>query len=95
MPKVGVTINRIQLDSVSVDGLEELEVGIVAKEVEDRIARIEADTGHVDTVKLALLAAMSFAAELYQLRQETESKSRLGEKDLDKVIDQLQSTLSR
>jgi len=93
--KVGATINRIQLDNISIEGIEELEMGIVARQVEERIKKIEAETGYVDTIKLSLLAAMSFAAETYLMKQDSETSSSHGKKIVDSMIHQLESALER
>ncbi|MDD2774102.1 MAG: cell division protein ZapA [Elusimicrobiales bacterium] len=91
--KVGVTINRIILDNISIKDLNELETSIVAKQVESRLKEIESETGVVDTLKLSLLTAMSFAAELYVRQQTHDSDRQVGTKSVDEMISRLEAAL--
>ena len=92
---VSVEINRIQLDDISVKGVNPLETPIIAREVADKMNEIEEETGMVDTLKLALLAAMSFAGEMYVTRQEAEAARQSAIKQMDDMIIQLNSALSK
>jgi cell division protein ZapA (FtsZ GTPase activity inhibitor) len=92
--KVNVVINRIPLDIVGIEGLEELETVQVARQVEERIKKLEDETGMVDTLKLSLLAAVSFASEVYMRQQELESDKLATERSVDEMIKRLDSTLN-
>ncbi len=93
--KVNVTINRIPLDIIGIEGLQELEMVQVARLVEERIKKLEDETGMVDTLKLALLSAMSFASELYVRQQTQDSDRQAADRSLDEMIKRLDAALAK
>ena len=80
--KVSVEINRIPLDKLSLENVSALEAGLIAKDVENRMRELETETEVIDTLKLALMAAMSFAAELQNAKQENEQTRLTAENQL-------------
>ena len=54
---------------ISADGLRSLDIYLIAKVVEERIAEIEKESGVSDCSKLALMAALGYAIELYSVRE--------------------------
>jgi len=93
--KVSVEINRIPLDKLSLENVSALEAGLIAKDVENRMRELETETEVIDTLKLALMAAMSFAAELQNAKQENEQTRLTAETQLNAMIAQLESSLGK
>jgi|GEM_PF-1107604 len=93
--KVSVEINRIPLDKLSLENVSALEAGLIAKDVENRMRELETETEVIDTLKLALMAAMSFAAELQNAKQENEQTRLTAENQLNAMIAQLESSLGK
>jgi cell division protein ZapA (FtsZ GTPase activity inhibitor) len=87
----GVTINRIVLEKVPIEGLDPLELASSAKVVEDKIYEIEEKTEMVDTLKVALLAAMDFSCQNYLKTQEIDTAKN----KLDSLIIKLKQTLNK
>ncbi|WP_424245190.1 cell division protein ZapA (FtsZ GTPase activity inhibitor) [Elusimicrobium posterum] len=61
---IEVSVRRIPLE-VAIDGVEPMEVSSLASMVEKRMQDIADKTGTIDTLKLAIMTAMEFAAEVY------------------------------
>ena len=93
--KVSVEINRIPLDKLSLENVSALEAGLIAKDVENRMRELETETEVIDTLKLALMAAMSFAAELQNAKQENEQTRLTAENQLNAMKAQLESSLGK
>jgi cell division protein ZapA (FtsZ GTPase activity inhibitor) len=91
--KVTIEINKIVLDNVSLEGLNPLEAPLIASDVEAKMREIEKTTGTVDTLKLALLTAISYASDLYIKEQETQSLKQQGTKQLDDMLNKLSTIL--
>jgi len=58
--------------NVIVDGLSPLEISAIAKEVEKKMNDIERKTDITDISKLAMMAALEFAIELYVCKRRSE-----------------------
>jgi cell division protein ZapA (FtsZ GTPase activity inhibitor) len=76
-PNIEVTIGRLKV-KVPPAGSRENTLR-VAEIVNDRISALQARTGAIDSYDLALMAAMSFAAELDQTTREHATKARESE----------------
>lgn len=59
--------------TVEIEGITPLEIHALAKELGDKMRKIERDQDIVDTSKLAILAALEYLAEIQRLkaRQDT------------------------
>ncbi|MCX5783575.1 MAG: cell division protein ZapA [Elusimicrobia bacterium] len=90
---ITVSINKITLEDVSIEGLNPLEAPFIAGEVEKKMKQIEHSTGIVDTLKLALLAAISFASDDYMKEQELNSLKQSDASSLQEMILELESCL--
>lgn len=92
--EVPVQIYRRDL-RISVEGLTPIEISTIAGQVSEKMKEIEEETGTVDTAKLAILAAVTFAADLYTLRQQSSSLRQADEKRITEMISSLNSVLGK
>ncbi len=76
-----------------VDGLSALEMEGIANQVEEKIKTIETRLKIADSSKLAILAAYDFAAELYNLKQRSETNQTADSKKIDEMVEKLRKTL--
>ncbi len=81
--------------SIAVDGLTELEIGNIADQVEKKMAKIEEDTSTADTSKLAVMAALDFATELYILKQKSENTTEADSRKIDELIAKLENSMDK
>lgn len=81
--------------TIAVDGLTELEIGNIADQVEKKMDEIEEETKIPDTSKLALMAAMGFATELYNLKQRSDNTREADTRKIDELVDKLESTVDK
>jgi len=79
--------------SVAIDGLTEIEIASIAGQVEKKMLELEESTKTADTSKLAVLAALDFAAELYNLKQRSESLRAADSRKVDELIEKLEISL--
>jgi len=93
--KVSVEINRIVLEDVAIKDLSELEITLTANQVAERMRELEKETEMVDTLKLALLAAMTFAAESFLKTQTADAERHELSKSVDDMTARLQETLAK
>ena len=89
-----ITIRKRQY-SMSVDGLTEMEIGGIADQVEKKMGEIEKKTNIPDTSKLAVMAAMEFATELYNLKQKSENIREADSRKIDELVAMLEKTLDK
>lgn len=92
--EVPVRIHRMEF-KLSIAGLTELEISTIAKIVTEKMEELEAATKTADTARLAALAAMNFAAELYLLKQQSEDHKRANERRVTDMISTLNSALGK
>lgn len=76
-----------------VDGLSALEMEGIVNQVEEKIKTIEARLKIADSSKLAILAAYDFAAELYNLKQRSETNLTADSKKIDEMVQKLSKAL--
>lgn len=89
---VEVEIRKIPLE-VEIPGLGGVEITNLAAEVENKMREISENEDVIDTLKLALLAALHFAAQAY-IRGENEGGRRKEEEAwVDRLIAKLKSSL--
>ena len=77
-----------------VDGLSELEMGTIVSQVTEEMKKIEDELGIVDTSKVAIIAAYSFAARFYNLSQKSETNREADSRELDEMVELLERTLA-
>ena len=77
-----------------VDGLSELEMGTIVGQVTDEMKKIEDELGIVDTSKVAIIAAYSFAARFYTLSEKSATNREADSKKLDDMVERLERTLA-
>lgn len=89
---VSVEIKKIPLD-IEVKDLGYVELTDLAAKVEEKMRQLQEDDGVIDTLKQALLAAVSFAAEAYLAQQSEGGKRKEEETRVDQLIAQLHGAL--
>lgn len=92
---VTVTIKRIELRDVVLEGLSPLDITALAKEVENKMEEISDKKNTVDSFKLALYAALFYAAKAYSKDNTAQRRSKTEERQLDSAIDKLTMALER
>jgi cell division protein ZapA (FtsZ GTPase activity inhibitor) len=90
--KVDVVI-RGRSFTVEMEGLAPLSVNALANQVQEKIQDIEKRTKIPDTGKLAILAALEFAAELEKLRARLKDVSVVEDTKIDGMILALENSL--
>ncbi|MBI3292609.1 MAG: cell division protein ZapA [Elusimicrobia bacterium] len=73
---------------------DELSVNRLARYVEERMQEIKADTLIVDSYKLAVMAALNIADDLFRLQEEQEQLTRGVTQRADELIQQIDSAVS-
>ena len=81
--------------SMTVDGLTEMEIASIADQVEKKMAKIEEATNTADTSKLAVMAAMEFATELYNLKQRSETTTEADSRKIEDLVSKLEGVLEK
>jgi cell division protein ZapA len=93
MSKISLNIFGRTYD-VEVGSGDELLIYSLAEYVEQKLAEAQRDTGIVDTQKLAILAALNIADELFRLKNSRENVSGILDKKADELIKILDDTLT-
>jgi len=81
--------------NIAIEGLTPIEIGSLANNVEEKMKRIERETDTVDTSKLAVLAAIEYASELYNLKQKTDVNIQADTRKIDNMLSKLQRALDK
>lgn len=92
---VTVTVKRIELDNVTLEGLGPLDVNALAREIENKMDQISEEKHTVDTFKVLLHTALFYAAKVYTKSNNEEQKNKAGEKQIDSAIEKLTLALNR
>ena len=91
--KVEVQIGTRRL-VVEMEGLTPIEINALAQKVSERVGELQSQNNNVaDTSKIALLAALSFAAELDKERSAHDLTRRLLENKADSLSQSLRESL--
>ncbi|MFA6582950.1 MAG: cell division protein ZapA [Elusimicrobiaceae bacterium] len=93
--QINVEINKIPISGLFLPNVEALEAQFLARAVEERIQKLERETGIVDSLKLALLAAMTFYSDLEKAREELEHYSQANAQKMDKMIKVLSDSVNK
>ena len=92
--KVEITIYRRNL-TVEIEGFTPMEIASLAQKVEEKIQeKADHNPKVADSGKLAILAALDFAAQLYQLSQRLDTEQRATDHKLEELTLALQSALA-
>lgn len=92
--KVDIEIFKRRL-TVEMEGLTPIEIGELARKVHERMSDMAARHPHIaDSSKLAILAALSLAADLYHLKQAKSTDERALETKLEKIAHSLRAALA-
>lgn len=89
---VPVEIKKIPLE-IEMEELGYVEITDLAAKVEQKMQQLQRDMGVVDTLKQALIAAVSFAADAYLKSQSEGGKRKEEEARLDELIVKLSASL--
>jgi cell division protein ZapA len=73
---------------------DELLIYSLAEYLEQKLTEVQNDTGIVDTQKLAILAALNIADELFRLRNSRENSSGVFDKKADELIKVLDNAIT-
>lgn len=90
--KVSVRIAKRDL-SIEMEGLTELEILALAKNVDDKIASVSHAYKQVDSHKILILVALEYAADLTQARNTYETAKLVAEQKITQLALSLQSSL--
>lgn len=91
--KINIQIGNRKL-TVEMEGLTPLEINALAQRVSERILEMQGQNANVaDTSKIALLAALSFAAELGKERSAHDLTRRLLENKAESLSEALRDSL--
>jgi cell division protein ZapA len=93
MSKVSVTILGRIYDVEAAAG-DELYICSLAEYLEQRLTEVQKVTGIVDTQKLAILAALNIADELFRLKNSKENISGIVDRKADELIKILDKAIS-
>lgn len=91
--KVDVEIAKRRL-SIEMEGLTELEIITLAKNINDKIASVSHMYKQVDSHKILILVALEYAADLSHARDSFETAKRVAERKIEELTLSLQSSLS-
>ena len=75
---------------IDVEGITPLEANALANYVTEKMKEIESQTKIVDTSKLAMLAALNIADELFRIKRQKENTSDISERKIEEMISILQ-----
>ncbi len=78
---------------IDAEGLTPIEASFLAQFVSDRMQEIQKESGIVDSSKLAVLAALNLADELWRLKRKSDHTSQQLERRFSDMIRFLEETL--
>ena len=81
--------------NIAIDGLTPIEIGSLAVDVEEKMKSLEKDANTVDTGKLAVLVAIDYASQLYNLHQKIDVNAQANVKKVETMITMLHQTLDK
>lgn len=90
-----VTIKKMKLTDVYVEGLTPMDITIVAGDIEKKMNEIALKRNTVDSLKLALYACLYYAGNLQLKNNRKEKRTQEDEKQLDSAIEKLTLALNR
>ena len=92
--KVDIEVFKRRL-TVEIEGFTPMEIGALAQEVTDKMREVAASNEKIaDTSKIATLAALLFAAELWRLREKVDTENRVLDNKVEKLTLTLQNSLA-
>lgn len=92
--KVDIVIAKRPLN-VEIEGLTPLEINKIAGQVDEKMAEMAAQNPKIgDSSKLAILAALAFAGELYKLQGAADTSRRVVHHSIDHAIRMLKESLA-
>ncbi len=87
-----VTVKGVKLN-IAMEGLTPMEVAAIAQQVEDKMTELEPGLKRVDTQKLAILTAMHFAAELFNLEHKSKDLRAADSRKIEELAASLKEAL--
>ncbi|HOI41636.1 MAG TPA: cell division protein ZapA [Elusimicrobiales bacterium] len=87
-----VTVKGVKLN-ISMEGLTPIEVEAIAQQVEAKMTELEPGLKRVDTQKLAILTAMHFAAELFNLEHKSKDLRAADSRKIEELAASLKEAL--
>lgn len=90
--KVTIEILRRKIP-VELDGLTELEVVAIAKDVSEKMEQIQTSQKIPDSSKVAILAALEFAADLARIKEAHQNAKRAAETAILRITQTIKTAL--
>lgn len=90
--KVDIQIGTRRL-TIEIEGLTPIEINALAQRVSERLAEVQSNSKMADTSKIALLVALSYAAELDKERSAHDLTKRLLENKAEALSESLRDSL--
>lgn len=78
---------------VEIEGLTDVEVASLAASLDEKLGELERKSQTADTSKLALYAALDYAAQLYNFRQKLKDENMASKMRLDGMIRKIRSAV--
>ena len=92
--KVDIEIFKRKL-TLEMEGLTPIEINALAQKVNDKMEEISQQNNKIaDSSKLAILAALDFAAELYSIKEARETETRALDHKIEELNHSLRTALS-
>jgi cell division protein ZapA (FtsZ GTPase activity inhibitor) len=92
--KVDIEIFKRKL-TLEMEGLTPIEINALAQRVHEKMIEISEHNNKIaDSSKLAILAALNFAAELYQIKEARETEMRALDHKVEELNHSLRTALS-
>jgi len=79
---------------VAIEGLTDIEIATLAGQLDKKISLLEARTHIVDSSKLALYAALDYAAQLYSFKQKFVDEDTAAKNRLDSMIKKVENAIN-
>ena len=91
--KRDITVNRITLKDVPLDGLTDGEISTIVTKIEEDITEFSIRKNLMSTADLFAYVALSYAMRLYQIEHLEKGKQKAEEKRLDETLKRLENFL--
>lgn len=84
--KADIVVGGLKLNGIEMEGLSALEINSIANIVSDRMERLSKEYNIVDSRKLAIMAALEFAADLQRIQAAAMNVESVSETKLENMI---------
>ena len=91
--KRDLTVNRVKLKGIDLDGLTDVEMQEIVTQIEQDIAEFSIRKNIMSTTDLFAYVALSYAMRLYQIENLEKTKQKAEEKRLDETLKRIENFL--